>query len=119
MRSAQRVAERPPVTEALGDAQGKDALAYRTLHLDGLLGQRRAATAARAHAVVRSPLERQVDRAEGTGDDRPYIRAHRDDLQGVAWPAASTREHVEPGDVRREPHDLIPGRAAHARGPVA
>src|SRR5438105_6434919 len=118
-RSAQRVAERPPVTEPLGEAQGKDALACRTLHLDGALGQRRAATAARTHGVARSPLDRQVDRVVGTVDDGPDVRAHGHDLQAVAWDAAGALEHVEPGGVRREAYDLIPGAAPHAHVHVA
>src|SRR2546430_3375748 len=100
--SAQRVAERPPVSEALGEAQGKDALASRTLHLAGVLGQRRAATAARTHDVARSPLDRQVDRVVGTLDDGPHIRAHGHDFQRVAWHAAGTLEHVDAGGARRE-----------------
>src|SRR5256714_613212 len=118
-RSAQRVAERPPVSEALGGAQGKDALACGTLHLGGVLGHPRAETAARTHGVARSPLDRQVDRIVGTFDDGPHIRAHRHDFQRVAWHAAGTLEHVEPGGVRRETHDLVPGAAPHAQIHVA
>src|SRR5947207_11750127 len=84
-RSAQGVAERPLVSEALGDAQGKDALAGGTLHLGGVLGQPRAETAARTHGVARSPLDRQVDCVVGTLDDGPNIGAHPHDFQRVAW----------------------------------
>src|SRR5437762_6358793 len=117
--SAQRVAERPPVSEALGEAQEKDALACGTLHLGGVLGQRRAETSARTHVVARSALDRQVDRVVGTLDDGPHIRAHRHDFQRVAWHAAGTLGHVEPSGVRRETHDLIPGAAPHAQIHVA
>jgi len=71
-----------------------------------------ALAAARAHAIVLAPVERQLARPLGTRDDGPTRGRLRDNLEEIVGDGERPAIDVEHGFEGSEPRHAIPGSAA-------
>ena len=91
----------------------KQPVAPGAHQLDGVLAERCARAAARAHAVGRSPARRRVLRIGEPGHDRPHRGTKREDLEEGARHRHRSPVDLEDAFERRCPENAVPRAAPH------